>query len=101
MTDPLAEPAGYGVKVDQTPRPDWRGHDTHWRCDIVRGELCPNKRTLIVWIGCIREHVGPVCICDQHPDIELVLASLKCKFCLDSELHEVNYMQVIRKDPAP
>lgn len=99
MTDPLAEPAGYGVKIDQTPRPNWNGHDTHWQCDIWRSEHCPNRRTHIIWIGCLNEHVGPVCICDQHPDIELVLAALRCKFCLDAG--ETQHMHVIRKDPAP
>lgn len=106
-TDPLAKPEGYGVKVDQTPRPDWLGHDTHTVCDIVaNGVTCTNPRTRVVWLGCINEHLGPICTCDDcYAMIVKYVRSghMQCGLCANAPkpYKQLQYMQLVKDEAAP
>lgn len=60
--DPLAPPAGYGVRPEDAVKPDLSICSHVWD-----GVNCPAKVDVVIWMGCSAgEHAGPMPYCYPH-----------------------------------
>ena len=80
--DPLAAPAGYGVRPENAVKPDLTV------CSTVIGDVhCTEPVAVIAWVGCtLGEHAGPVPYCETHGCQILATPVIACGECQDHGL---------------
>lgn len=82
--DPLAPPAGYGVRPEDAVKPDLS------TCSMTMGsseQHCALPVAMIVWTGCTQgEHAGPSPFCHVHGRMVAGMPSRTCGTCEESGL---------------
>ena len=59
--DPLAPPEGYDEPANEEAGPDLTV------CSAWLGTAhCAEPVTVVLWVGCMQEHVGPMAFCVKH-----------------------------------
>ena len=96
--DPLAPPAGYGVKPEDAVKAGLEAGLSV--CSMIMGnsQNCALPVTLIIWIGCTKgEHAGPQAYCRVHGAMITRMRALTCGQC-DERGHRDVPVKILKID---